>query len=150
MAGLVIFPQGSGKIPLVSTSNGDRALAGLAAGASKIYIFELFAAVATIFALRRRLVGKRIILFVGNEAACAALTGGTATNRCAPLLAYTTWPGVAQFDLKIWTERVPSARNPADLPSRNKELRFATEAVQELPNFSQMTKFCDLSGLLQK
>ena len=91
MAGLVIFPESSGRIPMVFTPKADRALTGLAAWTNKIYVFELFAAVATGFALRQQLAGKKIILFVGNEAARAAPTSGTAKNRYALLLVYTLW-----------------------------------------------------------
>ena len=150
MAGLVIFPESSGKIPVVFTSKADRALTGLAAWTNKIYVFELFAAAATVFPLRQQLTGKKIVLFVDNEAACADLSGGTAKNRCALLLVYTLWSVVAQFDLQRWIGRVPSAQNPADLPFRNRALSPAAEAQQELPDVSQMSNFCDLSRLFQK
>ena len=135
---------------MVFTSKADKALTGLAAWANKIYVFELFAAVATVFVPRQQLAGRKIIIFVDNEAACAALTTGAAKNRCALLLVYTLWSVVAQFDLQIWIERVPSAQNPADLPSGNRQLSFPTEDRQELPTFGQMSDFCDLSWLLQK
>ena len=116
MAGLPMFPEGSNKLPLVFTSKAGRALYGLAAQTSEIYISELFPAVATVFALKQQLTGKQIILFVDTEAACVALTSGTAKNRCALLLVYTLWSIVAQFGLEIWAERIPSAQNPADVP----------------------------------
>ena len=144
MAGLVIPPGNSEKLPMISTSKADRALAGLAAWTNKIYVFELFAAVAPVSAIRH------FITFVDNEAACSALTTGAARNRCALLLVYTLWSVVAQFDLQIWIERAPSAQNPADLPSRNRSLSFYTEERQELPDISQMSNFCDLSWLLRK
>ena len=115
MAGLVISPGDSEGTPMIFTSKAYRALTGLAAWANKIYVFELFAAVATVFAIRQQLAGRKIIIFVDYEAACAALTTGAARNRCALLLVYTLWSVVAQFDLQIWIERAPSAQNPADL-----------------------------------
>ena len=51
-AGLLVSPEGSNKLPLVFSSKAGRALDGLAAQTSKIYIFELFAAVAAVFALK--------------------------------------------------------------------------------------------------
>ena len=149
MAGLLMFPEGSPRLPMVFKSKADTALDGLAAQTNKIYIFELYAAVATVFALRRQLDGKKIILFVDNEAACAALTSGAAKNRCALLLVYTLWSIVAQCDLKLWIERAPSAQNPADLPSRGRQLSFDTEAGQALPPVKEMVEFCDLSRALQ-
>ena len=109
MAGLVRFPGSSEKIPMIFTPKADRALTGLAAWTYRIYVFELFAAVAIVFALRQQLAGKKIILFGDNEAACAALTSGAAKNRCALLLVYTIWSVLAQIDLQIWIERVASA-----------------------------------------
>ena len=122
---------------MVFTSKADQALDGLAAQTGKIRTFELFAAVAAVFALRQQLSGAKVILFVDNEAAFAALARRTAKHRCALLLVYTLWSVLAQFDLEIWAERVSSAQNPADVPPRNKKLDFATEASQELPGFPE-------------
>ena len=46
----------------------------IAASTNPSYIFELFPGVATTFRLRGQLTGKRAILSVVYEAACAALT----------------------------------------------------------------------------
>ena len=56
---------------------------------SEIYIFELFATIATGSQLRGKLWGKQLILFAGNEAACAALTQEAARNKFALALAYS-------------------------------------------------------------
>ena len=150
LASLVFWPDFYDKLPSVFKSKADKMLQKLAETTNKIYIFELFAAAATVFRLREQLTNKRVILFVDNEAACAAMTSGTAKNKCALTIVYAFWAVSAQFDIQLWTERVPSAENPADLPSRDRALDFPTEAQQELPNISELMEFCDLSWLLQK
>ena len=67
----------------------DEQLARLAKSTDKIYIFELFAAVSTVSALKNEVRGKKLILFVDSESACADLTGGAArfytTAHCGPI-----------------------------------------------------------------
>ena len=83
---------------------------------NKIYILALYAAVATILQLRIPPVAEKSF-FVGNEAACAASTGGAAKNGAAPVLVYTMWAVACRHDIAFWTERAPPKFNPADLPS---------------------------------
>ena len=73
--------------------------------------------VASVFQLREHLTGKRVILFVDNEAACAALTTGTSKVPGALLLVYALYAIAAEHDVALWTERVPTGVNLADLPS---------------------------------
>ena len=49
-----------------------------AAATNRIYIFEFFAEAATDFLLRGEIKCMKVALFAGNDAACAALTTGTA------------------------------------------------------------------------
>ena len=86
-------------------------------------------AIATIFQPRDELWRRKVISPVDDEAACAALTKGAANNKEALMLVFTTRSLAAQYDEATWAERVPSKANPADLPSRNKELAFKTEPI---------------------
>ena len=107
-------------------------LNALAASTNPIYIYELFAIIASAFQLREQLAGKRAILFVNNEEACAALTTGASKVPGALLLVYALWAIAAERDIGLWMERVPAGVNPADLPSRGRELSFPTEPAKEL------------------
>ena len=51
----------------------------------------------------------------------------------------------AQRDIGLWTERVPTEVNPADLPSRDRELSFETEPVKELASLSDILPTYDFS-----
>ena len=107
--------------------------------------------VASVFQLREQLTGKRVILFVDNEAACAALTTGTSKVSGALLLVYALYAMAAEHDISLWTERVPTGVNPADLPSRNKELSFSTQPSVELASLADILSAYDFSWvLLQK
>ena len=62
--------------PLLAGQAEDQ-LRNSAATTIEIYIFELFAAVVTVFELREEINGKQTILFVDTEEVCAALTKGS-------------------------------------------------------------------------
>ena len=70
------FSNEEGRRPMLLIAQADEKLRMLAATSNRICLFELFAASTTVFQLRDRLWGRRVILFVDNEAACAALTKG--------------------------------------------------------------------------
>ena len=65
-----------------------------------------------------------MILFAGNEAACAALTKGARKDAIASMLLLTPWAIAPQNDVAFCTERVPSKLNPAGLASRDEEISF--------------------------
>ena len=106
--------------------------------------------VASVFQLREQLTGKRAILFVDNEAACAALTTGTSKVPGALLLVYALWAIAAERDIGLWAERVPAGANPADLPSRNNELSFQTEPAIELASLQDLISSYDFSRALHQ
>ena len=58
--------------PLQLANQAEDQFRSLAAPASESYIFELPAKVATVFDPRKGRSGRNIIIFVGDEAACAA------------------------------------------------------------------------------
>ena len=70
-------------------------------------VFELFAVVVVIFQHRGELRGMKAILFVDTDAACAALTKGSAKNTVALMLVFTMWPLAAQYGKAIRARRVP-------------------------------------------
>ena len=104
--------------------------------------------VASVFQLREQLTGRRAILFVDNEAACAALTTGTSKVPGALLLVYALWAIAAERDIGLWTERVPTGVNPADLPSRGEELSFPTEPAIGLASLRDLLSSYDFARVL--
>ena len=64
--------------PPLLHGEGGKELRSLTLAADQIYIFELHAAAAAVFELRGELRNRKIVLFVDNEAASAALTTGAA------------------------------------------------------------------------
>ena len=74
LASICFPPQADFALPFLLKGSSSGELNALAATANAISIFELFAMVASVIQLRDYLTGKRVILIVDNEAACAALT----------------------------------------------------------------------------
>ena len=92
----------------------------------------------------------KAILFVDNEAVCAALTNGAAKNKVALMLVFVMWSLAAQYCIALGAERVPSEVNPAYLRSRGKELSFKTEPRVDLVTATKLFAMCDLSRMLQR
>ena len=148
LASICFPPQSDPALPTLLKGSSSGELDTMAASTNAISIFELFATVASVFQLREQLTGKRAILFVDNEAACAALTTGTSKVPGALLLVYALWAIAAEHDIALRTERVPTGVNPAGLPSRNKELSFSTQPSVELASLKDLLAAYDFSWVL--
>ena len=122
----------------------------MAAKSIKIYIFELFAPVSTVFRLRGEFWWRKVILFAGDEAACADLSKGAARRQVALMLVCTLWARAAQYNVSIWTERILIKVNPADLPSMNRELLFPTKPTKELASIDELVSIIDLTWMFQQ
>ena len=93
---------------------------------STIFGLELAAVVLAVFYARQRLQGTAVTIYIDNNAALSALINGDSSSIAAYYLIATLWYIAAAFEIAIWFERVESARNIADLPTRNKPLPFPT------------------------
>ena len=122
LASISLFSCDKERQPTLLAPEAARKLQELAGTSGRIYIFELFVAAATVPQLRDR--------FLGNEAACAAPTRGITRNKSALMLARPLWAIDSQYDIAIWTERVPTQVNPAGLPPRGTQLSFTTGLVR--------------------
>ena len=69
---------------------------------------------------RNRLKHRRVILFIDNEAARYGLIKGSSPTRDSAWLLNEFWRKEAAAESNTWIERVPSASNCADHPSRGK------------------------------
>ena len=111
-------------------SEDDRARA---AGANLIFALELYSVVAALFVIARSLEGKNLVFLVDNDAASQALINGASNRDLANRLIGVFWLLAGEFSLNIWLERVASASNPADAPSRGNPPEMACRATQKLP-----------------
>ena len=85
-----------------------------------IYEMEVCAAVQGVCRLCASLRSADIVLFCDNEAALAALIACKSDSPFVTTQLSQLCNLEAALDLNIWFERVPSASNPADEPSRMK------------------------------
>ena len=67
----------------------------------------------------KQLHSRRVILFVDNDAAKGALIKSGSRVEPSAGLAAKFWEVAAKERLDVWVDRVASAANPADDPSRN-------------------------------
>ena len=83
---------------------------------------------------RERLVGRLVIHFIDNDSAKDALIKGHSSHPASMEIIEQVWAQELEFQSSSWYDRVPSASNPADGPSRGccKELLDAG-AVQVEP-----------------
>ena len=101
---------------------------------NEIYVLEPFSIVAAVAALGGRLGGKRIRMFLGNNAAAGNLFG--ASSRVPAVLASIggLWRTVVCVAATCWIERARSAASPADAPSRDGGLLLIPDGEGELPS----------------
>ena len=79
---------------------------------------ELYAVLMTRVGLQNLLAGRRVIFFVDNEAARSVIIRGQSKSSAMHHLAIALAVVEASAPCISWTERVPSASNIADFPSR--------------------------------
>ena len=75
--------------------------------------------VAIAFGVRgTMLADRRVLVFVDNDAARAALIKGSSGSMPSARLVHQAWVAAARHGMSPWFERVPSPSNVADAPSR--------------------------------
>ena len=108
---------------------------------SFIFGLELEAVVSAVFFARERLRGQTVTIYIDRNAALAALINGDSSSEAACLLIATFWFLAAAFDISIWLERVDTARNIADLPTRGCPLPFPVFEETAFPRLSEILKY---------
>jgi hypothetical protein len=83
-----------------------------------IHQAEVYPALMALSMWASRLSGRRILMFVDNDAAKECLIKGTTRSIASAKLVTDFWALAAAHELYLWVERVASAANPADAPSR--------------------------------
>ena len=98
--------------------------------------------VSSVIALGEQLRGKRIILFLDNNAASGAMM--KASSRVKIILAITEcfWQHVAQLGASCWVERVASEANPAYAPSRDKPPFRTADVEGRLESLQKVLQLC--------
>ena len=91
-----------------------------------IHQAELLPALLSLCTWAARMRGRRIILFVDNDGARGSLIKGSSTSLPSAQIVGQFWSEAAASEMYIWVDRVPSASNPADGPSRH-EVRWLLE-----------------------
>ena len=147
---VTFLPQDTQGLPVLLKGIADEGLDAIAASTNPIYSYELVAMVATIFQMRAQLTGRRAILSLGNEAACAALAKGSAKDKGVLPLVYALWAIATQDDIGLWAERLPAEVNPAGHPPRDRDLSFETEAAKALVPTKDILSSYDSSSMAPK
>ena len=68
--------------------------------------------------------GKSLAIYVDNNCALSSLVRGTAKSEVLANLVQLFWFYAEKYNIKIWLERVHSAKNIADVPTRNKRIPY--------------------------
>ena len=83
-----------------------------------IHQAELYPAQLALEMWAEKVRGRRVVLFVDNDAARGALIKGLTRTRPSARIVSKFWEAAARSEVYLWVDRVPSAANPADGPSR--------------------------------
>ena len=84
-----------------------------------IHQAELAPALVALHTWKEELKGRKILLFIDNDAARHALVKGKSANAASYRILHQFWEFAAEHEMMIWIERVPTKSNPADGPSRD-------------------------------
>ena len=85
---------------------------------------ELMAPLAILWTAQSLLMGKRINLYIDNDTASNTLIRGDCADPFLSSMIKAFWRLAEKLQLDIWVGRVGSPVNPADLPTRFKNLPF--------------------------
>ena len=83
-----------------------------------IHQAEVYPATVALQLWGNRIVGRRVLLFVDNDAAKECLIRGASMSKASASLVSDFWCAAVEHDLFVWIDRVASASNTADAPSR--------------------------------
>ena len=130
----LLYKKGVALPSLLKRKVDARQVEAISTATSAIYILEMYAMVAAVSTIRSN-VPINILLFMDNDAAAQAIIKGSAPTEFALLLIKLFWNHVASNHINMWLERVASACNPADAPSRGRCLTPKPRETLLLPSF---------------
>ena len=145
MLGAVLFDergtQSQRAIDTMLASACTPAMVNLFRQTSTIFGLELTAVALAIFYFRFRLTGQSIIIFIDNNAVLGAIVRGQTNGNPAHSFVSAIWMIACTFSISIWFDRVPSAVNIADLPTRFREPEFPVMNRAEFPSLDEWLEF---------
>lgn len=122
------------------------------AGEQVICQIEAFAVLLTRYHYRNIWEGRKVLIFIDNEPSRHTLIKGSSPSISMLLIAQAFNEVDVNFPAACWFDRVPSASNIADLPSRGKQIEAAKmigatlEGDITLPDVF-ISKLCDSQGI---
>ena len=123
--------KGQGACLLKSgASSGDQAVAKKP---DLIFAFELASAVSALWSLWGTSPGASVVVHIDNASASQVLATGGPNHSWIDYLVGAFWFLADRESLSIWLERVSSASNPADAPSRGETSPVVISGERALP-----------------
>ena len=141
----VAFFSGAKEVAVLLTGAADAKLLRSLETTNEIYGLEMFAMVSAVITLGDQLRGKRIMLFLGNNAASGALIKGSSRVLVVLAMIESFWGFMARLSASCWVERVASGANPADAPSRGDPLFREPQAKGDLASLAKVLQTCQIS-----
>jgi len=121
--GAVMYDPEDGAIETFGQEIGEDLLRLISADGNKKQVVgqsELIPCHAAQTIWKDRLKSRRVVLYIDNEAARYGLIKGTSPTRDSAWLINEYWTTEAKNETSSWIERVPSASNCSDGPSRGR------------------------------
>ena len=103
-------------------------------GSNRIFVLDFYACFLGSIIPRREVAGqKSIIIFCDNNPAIVSLLRGLCPQcPLATRVGRNFWEVMADTSISVWVERVPSAENKADRPSRSRKPQDVEERFPSL------------------
>ena len=89
-------------------------------GSNPIHQLEVLPVLISFKIWREQLTGRGVIIFVDNEGAKSSLVNGGSGAEVSNRIVAAIDDAITAYASSVWYDRVPSAANPADAPSRGK------------------------------
>ena len=144
MAAVALF-SGAKEVTVLLTGAADKKLLRSLETTNEIFGLEMFAMVSAVITLGDQLRGKRIMLFLDNNAASGALIKGSSRVLIVLAMIESFWGCMARLSGLRRVERVASGANPADAPSRGDPLFREPQVKSELVPLTKVLQTCQIS-----
>ena len=144
MAAVALF-SGAKEVTVLLTGAADKKLSRSLETTNEIYGLEMFAMVSAVITLGDQLRGKRIMLFLDNNAASGALIKGSSRVLVVLATIESFWGCMARLSASCWVERVAPGANPAGAPSRGDPLFREPQVKGELLPLAKVLQTCQIS-----
>ena len=84
-----------------------------------IHQAELLPILVAMVTWQEVMAGRRIIVFVDNDAARSAVIKGSTASPASAKIVTAIWEMAVRSEMQLWIDRVPTSSNIADGPSRS-------------------------------